>query len=391
MAVQQLEALVARSRSSLLVVVAFILSVATPALAVAQETGSVSGTVTDPDGAPLPGVTVTVDSRLIPAATTYTRINGTYRFPALPPGQDYALTFELQGFQTMVQDQLIVRLGGDTQIVPQLALESVSERVVVSGATPMLDIKNTGTGNNIDEQYMQSIPSSRDPWAMLQHTSGIQTKRPNVGGSESGQQQPFMSHGTKPDDTMWNYDGADLGASGSGSSPMYYDFDAFEEIAISTGGNDASIQTGGVRINFVTKRGGNTWRGSGRFYHTDGDWQGYTVADPATGEYTGNYTEEELWPGYIGNSIDQLQDFGLEVGGPIVQDRLFIWGAYGRQLIRRADRPGPPLHLGRLRPAANQHVCRYPAGQYPADQLARQGQLAPRRKYRRQLHLHART
>ena len=44
---------------------------------------------------------------------------------------------------------------------------------------------------------------------------------------------------------------------------MYYDFDAFEEIAISTGGNDPSVQSGGVKINFVTKRGGNQWRGSG--------------------------------------------------------------------------------------------------------------------------------
>jgi hypothetical protein len=312
---------------------ALFVLIAVPAPAAAQETGSISGTVTDVDGAPLPGVMITVDGALIPTATTYTRANGTYRFAALPPASDYALSFELQGFQKLVQDQLIVRLGGDTQIGPQLALSAVEELVVVSGATPLVDVKNTGTGANIDERYMQSIPAARDPWTMLQHTSGVQTNSPNVGGSESGQQQQFQSHGTKHEDTMWNYDGADIGASGAGASPTYYDFDAFEEIQISTGGNDASIQTGGIRLNFVTKRGGNAWRGSGRFYHTDGAWQGYTVGDPETGELVGNYTADELWPGYIGDSIDTLQDFGAELGGPIVQDRLFGWGAYGRQLV----------------------------------------------------------
>jgi hypothetical protein len=299
----------------------------------AQETGSISGTVTDASGAPLPGVTISVAGLLIPPTTTQSGSNGAYRFPALPPASDYELRFKLEGFQSRVWDQLIVRLGRNTQIRAQLELSPIEETVVVSGESPLVDVSNSGKGNNITERYLQSIPSARDPWVILQQTGDFQTSGFNVGGSASGQQQAFTTQGSKPSDTMWTYDGADVGLSGSGASPTYYDFDAFEEISISTAGNDVSIQTGGVRLNFVTKRGGNSWRGSGRFYHTDGDWQGYTVSDPATGELVGGRTEDDFYPGYTGDSIDQIQDFGIEVGGPIMRNRIFVWGAYGRQLI----------------------------------------------------------
>src|SRR5436309_4157825 len=64
-----------------------------------------------------------------------------------------------------------------------------------------------------------------------------------------------------------------------GSSPTYYDFDAFEEMQVTTGGTDATIATGGVVLNMVTKRGTNEWRGSGRYYDTKDAWQGKTSFD----------------------------------------------------------------------------------------------------------------
>jgi len=299
----------------------------------AQETGSISGTLLDPDGAPLPGVTVTVDGSLIPATTKHSQINGVYRFPTIPPASDYTLTFRLDGFQEIVHEGLIVALGGNIQINVSMVPAGVTEAVIVRGESPLVDVKKTGTGNNVTEQYMQSIPSARDPWVMLEHTSGVQVASQNVGGSGSGDQDIFSANGSDVNDTVWTYDGAEITGQ-AGQSSLYYDFDALEEIAITTGGNDPSIATGGIRVNFVTKRGGSNWRGSARLYVTDGDLQGHTVADPETGELAGEYTEDELVPGYVGNSIDNIKDWGAELGGPLVRDRVFGWGAYGRQDIR---------------------------------------------------------
>jgi len=295
--------------------------------------GSLSGTVKDPEGTALPGVAVTLGSTLVPPSTVYTQPNGLYRFPTLPPGGDYSLTFAVDGFKTLVHEALLIRLGGDTQINVAMELSGLAETIVVTGQTPIVDVKNTGIGNNVTEEYMQSIPSARDPWVMLEHTAGVQVSRQNIGGSESGAQSGFQAYGSNMGDTMFSYDGAVLtDMVFTGGSSMYYDFDAFEEISISTAGNDPSMQTGGIHINFVTKRGGNQWRGSGRFYLTDGALQSDNVASP-DGTLTGNYTEEDLFPGYTGNSIDSIKDFGAEIGGPMVRDRLYIWGAYGRQNI----------------------------------------------------------
>lgn len=320
----------ARDSTRLLLLVALAL---VPLPLGAQETGSISGSLHGPDGAPLPGVAIVVAGSLIPPSTTYSQSNGVYRFPTLPPAQDYSLAFRLPGFREVVYDALIVRVGGNTEINVTLAPAGVAETVTVTGVSPIVDVKDTGTGNSVTEQYMQGIPSARDPWVMAEHTAGIQVGSQNVGGSGSGQQGVFAANGSRLGDTVWTYDGAEI-TGPLGESSLYYDFDALEEISISTGGNDPSIATGGVQLNFVTKRGGGTWRGSSRLYVTDASLQALSVGDPETGELAGNYGENDLYPGYVGNSIDNIEDWGAEIGGPAVRDRLFAWSAFGRQDIK---------------------------------------------------------
>ena len=320
-------------KRSLLASIIMAMFVAAPVWA--QETGSITGTVTDPDGAPLPGVAVTISGQQVPTSTVYTQANGVYRFPVLPPSSDYSVTLGLEGFKTIIQEGLIVRVGGNTQINVLMELSTIEETVTVTGMSPIIDVKSTSLGRNMTEEYMQSIPSARDPWVMMEHTTGMQVDRMNTGGSEGGQQSGFTANGSNRSDAIWTYDGAEVtDMAALGASPMYYDFDAFEEISISTGGNDPSIATGGVRINFVTKRGGNSWRGSARFYLTDGSLQKDTVAD-RDGNLSGDFAQDELFPGYIGNAIDQIKDWGGELGGPMVRDRFFVWGAYGKQDIKQ--------------------------------------------------------
>jgi hypothetical protein len=109
-----------------------------------------------------------------------------------------------------------------------------------------------------------------------------------------------------------------------GSNPSYYNFDSFEELQVSTGGSDTTIATGGVVLNMATKRGTNEWRGSGRYFLTDDSWQpDLEVENPAGSPPRGFAQGNRL----IGN----VQDYGAELGGPIVKDRLWIWGSYGTQ------------------------------------------------------------
>src|SRR5437763_9690813 len=147
--------------------------------------------------------------------------------------------------------------------------------------------------------------------------------RINVGGTQSGQQSVYIDKGALSRDNSWNVDGVnitDMGA--TGSSPTYYDFDSFEEMQITTGGVDPRIQTPGVQLNMVTKRGTNDIKGSARYFKTD---KGLQAKPKIPGEATA-YLQRV-------NQINSIDDYGVEVGGPIIKDKLWLWGAYSDQQI----------------------------------------------------------
>jgi hypothetical protein len=92
-----------------------------------------------------------------------------------------------------------------------------------------------------------------------------------VGGNESGQQSTFVTRGTSFTQNIWNYDGVNITDNAAqGATPMYYDFGAFDEINITTGGQDTSMQTSGTQISFIIKQGTNDFSGQAAFYGTDG-------------------------------------------------------------------------------------------------------------------------
>ena len=141
----------------------------------------------------------------------------------------------------------------------------MQETVTVTGESPIVDTRNTGTKQTFTNELLQSIPSARDPWVILQQTAGIAMDRENVGGNMSGQQSNYVSRGGNPINNKWSLDGIDItDMAATGGSPTYYDFDAFEEMTINTGGVDVTQQTGGVGINLVTKSGTDRFKGSSR-------------------------------------------------------------------------------------------------------------------------------
>ena len=287
------------------------------------QTGDINGRVADNTGAVLPGVTVTATSpALISPLVAVTSATGTYSFPRVPIGT-YTIRFELPGFSTLVREGVEVTIGFNATINADLQISTVQETVTVSGSTPVVDTKNTTQKTTFDLESMQSIPSARDPWVMLERTPGIAMDRVNVGGTQSGQQSGYVSRGSGSGNNKWSLDGVDItDMSATGASPIYYDFDMLQEMQVTTGGADASQQTGGVGINFVSKSGTNVFKGSGRTYVTDEMFQGDNLTDEIKLDGAGS-----------GAPIKNIQDVGLEVGGPIRRDRLWFWGSYGRSDI----------------------------------------------------------
>ena len=306
-----------------LAIAALVMLVTTAATA-QQQTGEIFGRVTDTSGAVLPGATVTIAGpALIQPRVTITSEVGTYRAPELPIGT-YSVTVDLAGFRTVVHQDIRVTIGFRAQVNSELGLSTVQESVTVSGQSPLVDTIETGTKTAFDRDALQNIPSARDPWVMLERTPGIAMDRANVGGSQSGQQSGFVSRGAGGGNTKWSVDGVDItDMSATGATPMYFDFDMLEQMQVTTGGADVTQQTGGVGINLVTRSGTDQFRGSGRFYVTDESLQADNVTDEVRAGGVG-----------AGAPIQNIQDRGVEVGGPIVRGRAWYWGSYGSQDIK---------------------------------------------------------
>ncbi len=307
-----------------IVVLALVALLATSALASAQgQTGEIFGKVTDSSGAVLPGVTVTVTGPvLLQPLTAVTGETGTFQFPRIAIGT-YSVKFELAGFKTVVNQGIIVTIGFSAAVNAQLGISTVQETITVTGESPIVDTKATGTKQTFTNELLQSIPSARDPWVILQQTAGIAMDRENVGGNMSGQQSNYVSRGGNPTNNKWSLDGIDItDMSATGSSPSYYDFDAFEEMTITTGGVDVTQQTGGVGINLVTKSGSDRFKGSTRFYVTDEKFESQNVTDTLR---TQGATS--------GNPIQNIKDYGFEMGGPLKKGRAWVWGSFGKQTV----------------------------------------------------------
>lgn len=290
----------------------------------AQQTGEIYGRVTDSSGAVLPGVTVTLTGGpLLQPQVATTSETGSYRFPQLLVGE-YNVRFELAGFKTLVHSKVYVGINFNAQVNAALEVSTVQETVTVTSEAPIVDTKQDGTGTSFSKELLQDIPSGRDPWVMLQRTAGIAMDRENIGGSQSGQQSGYISRGASSTNNKWMVDGVDItDQAATGASPVYFDFDAFEEMQVSTGGVDASQQTGGVGINIVTKSGTDVFRGSGRYYVTDEKFQADNITPELRADRAG-----------AGAPIQNIKDYGVEGGGPIWRGRAWFWGAYGKQDIK---------------------------------------------------------
>jgi hypothetical protein len=302
-----------------------------------SQAGSILGTaVTTGEQAVLPGVTVTLSGGGI-RQTFLSESDGGFRFLGLHPGK-YTVTAELDGFST-VKREVDVVLGRNSEISLALA-PSVSDAITVMAASPVIDTRDTSTGANVENVELLNVPTARDPWVILQSVPGVLVDRVNIGGNESGQQSYFVGKGVERHQTEWNIDGvAVTDMASTGTSAFYYDFDSFDELQVTTGGSDPSVRTPGVHLNMVTKRGTNEINGSGRFFMTDKNYQSDATIPSEAVDY--------LEPG--GNSINHIDDYGVEAGGPIMADKLWAWGAISSNRIENFSAGSAVLQKTKLK------------------------------------------
>jgi hypothetical protein len=326
--------------------IAALLVLGTVAPATAQEqNGNLYGTVISTEGPALPGARVELTGIGAPR-TQFADENGSFRFLNLDPG-NYEVTVSLDTFSTVRQAGVDIRVGRNTTLEVELS-PAIDEIIEVTAESPLLDERKVARGVSITQMELEKIPTARDPWAVVTQTPGVLSDRINVGGNESGQQAVFIAPGTSDDENSFSVDGVvitDMAA--IGSSPTYYDFDQFEEIQVSTGGSDIEKVSAGASLNLVTKRGSNNPRGSARYLLTDADEQ-FGIFEQAEAEVAGEAENGDGNGGLrqqtdiTGTGINEIVDFGFEAGGPIVRDKLWIWGSYGRNDIKQFNTQGNP-------------------------------------------------
>jgi len=295
----------------------------------AQEFGSIKGIVRDSAGVPLPGVSVTLaGSKLAPMAVVSSEA-GYFRFINLPVAADYTLRLELSGFRTIVRDKLAVSFGKDLNFDLVMEQSAINEEVLVVGKAPVIDPKRAQVGKNIGADMIMGLPTARNPWVIMALIPGMLIDREDVGGNEGGQQSSYYGNGSTDDDNTWNIDGANItDNSALGAAPSYVNIASYEEIQINYGNNDIKSQTGGVQVNLVSRRGGNTY--SGMFYldAEDKNWQSDNV--PAVLRDIG----------YRAAGVNKVYLYGVNFGGAAIKDKLWYFGSWGIQDIDKLNLNG---------------------------------------------------
>lgn len=311
-------------RSLLVLLVAAALG--TTAMAQSLQTGTIAGKVTDPSGARLPGVTVTLTSPvLITPRVTTTDSEGGYRFPSLPAGK-YALGFELGGFRKLTHSGVVVSIATTLSLDASLEVGSVSETVEVVGEQTLVDVTQTNVATNLDVAMLQGIPTARDVWAILQNMAPqVVLDREDVGGSEGGLQAVFSTHGSSWHQNTYAMDGVNVtDPAATGAAGFYYDYDSFEEVNISTAQHAAEVGTPGVYYNFVAKRGTDSFHGGAAYYFENSS----LVSD--------NVTPELQEKGITsGAGVELFSDATAQLGGPLIKEKLRFYTAWRDWRIHR--------------------------------------------------------
>jgi outer membrane receptor protein involved in Fe transport len=288
--------------------------------------GRLTGTVTDSQGAVLPGVTVTATSpALIGIRTTVTQADGKFMFPAMPTGV-YKLTFELEGFKKVERDNISVTLGQTISFDAQLEVGALAESITVTGASPIIDTSTTKIGTSLKGDALIAVPNSTDVWGALSEAPGVRMQGFDVGGSHKSQQSGYESFGIQNQARVVT-DGIDH-TEGVGGTGFYADYYANEEVSVSALGADVEMNSGGAALVTTIKSGGNTFKGLYHLSYEPGEWVGTNAdnADMAERGYT--CPANAAGDPQCANPVLLYWEGHADLGGPIARDKAWFFAAY---------------------------------------------------------------
>src|SRR3954471_19616650 len=302
-------------RCGTLIAVAFICLIFSSSTARAQS--AFSGVVRDASGGVLPGVHVAAASPVLieKVRSAVTDETGRYNLVDLRPGT-YKLTFSLAGFSTLVRDA--VELPGNTSVPinVELRVGSLEENITVSGQTPLVDVQNAQRTQVVEREVLDALPTTRNMQSVGSIVPGVKLSRPDVGGSQGMEQTYMRTHGADDRHTSMQVDGMTVNSSmGDGNIQAYNDDALAQQVVFQTSALPAEVAAGGVRVNMIPKDGGNTFKGGGFFGGTASGWQANNLNDDLRAR------------GFLyRNFVDHVQDFNVNMGGPLKTDRLWYFG-----------------------------------------------------------------
>lgn len=278
-------------------------SLTIPIAASAQvQTGTLTGVVTDPDGLPVPGATVTATSPAMQGQrTVVTDAVGTYLMRGLPPGK-YTVRFEM-GDLAPLEQTVEVPLGGTARLDATLALGGIQEEVTVAGDSTPAPLASTQVSANYRAELVNRLPLGRTPAQIAYLAPGVTDNTPNAGQIAIGGAFAF--------DSIFLIDGVDTNDNLFGSSNNLFIEDSIAETQVLTSGISAEYgRFGGGVVNVVTKSGGNRFSGSFRTNLSKPSWTEETPFEKQR-----NQTRS-----------DELSKFFEgTIGGPILRDRIWFF------------------------------------------------------------------
>ncbi len=285
--------------------------------ALADVTASIRGTVSDPNGSVVAGVTVT----LTDAATGFSRQtttdnSGSYEFLSVPIGSGYSIDAAATGFEAVHQAGISLTVNQQFRDDLHLVLGNVSQRVEVSTATTQVETSNTQLGNVMVSSAIVAMPlNGRSYTDLLSLQPGV-TPITSVSGiverSPSGNLDPgiLSVNGARENGNAFLVNGGDVNESRDNGTSIVPTLDAIAEFRILTNNYDAEYGkfAGGI-INVVTKSGSNQVHGNVFEFLRNDDLDARNYFNPTRGSFKQN-------------------QFGGTAGGPVLKDRLFFFGDY---------------------------------------------------------------
>ena len=315
---------------------------------------TVSGTITDPSGAVVPGVRITIASQgtgLKRSALTDTA--GEYRFAGLPTGT-YSLRLEKPGFQSQIREGVELNSAAEVTINSQLAIGDLSQQATVSANVAGIDNTTSTIDELLPEQSLTELPlDNRDLFSAVALEPGV-APNPSSAPSllSSGKSGQVAINGVRPSMTNVLIDGMDatdpvFGFSPAGASGFFLGLNELEEVRVLTQTFNAEYGGhGGAVIEMISKSGTNQIHGS--------LWELYRGASLDAKNYFDLATSPI--PQFVRNQ------FGAGLGGPLKRDHTFFFVNYeGFRQVQAttaiATVPDALAHQGLLPSASNPSAC----------------------------------